>query len=100
MNTLTPYAAKADLKVEKHDELSEEQGVEKPKPVAELVRRIRHEAVATQTPTVICVHRPVFATILDALDLAPVSLATGEMLVTHLTEDCGVHAIERHRIHG
>jgi 8-oxo-(d)GTP phosphatase len=97
VNTLAPYAAKADLKIEKHDELSEEQGVDKPKPVLELVRKIRHAAVATQTPTVICVHRPVFGTILEALDLAPASLSTGEMLVTHLTQECAVHAVERHR---
>ena len=100
VNSLAPYASKADLKVEKHDELSEELGVDHPKPVIELVRNIRHAAVAGQIPTAICVHRPVFGTILEALDLAPVSLATGEMLVTHFTEDCQVHAIERHRTHG
>lgn len=100
VNTLAPYAAKAGLKIEKYDELSEEQGVDKPKPVAELVRRVRHDALANQTPTAICVHRPVLGTILEALDLAPTSLATGEMLVTHVTPDCVAHAIERHRSHG
>ena len=99
-STLAPYASKAGLKVEKHDELSEEQGIDKPRPVEELVRRIRQEAAASQTPTVICVHRPVFGTILEALDLAPASLATGEMLVTHVTADGETHSIERHRTHG
>ena len=52
--------------------------------------------LASQIPTAICIHRPVLPSILEALDLAPANLATGEMLVTHLTPD-GVHAIERHR---
>ncbi len=95
-----PYASKAGLKVDKHDELSEEQGVERPKAVIDLVRKVREATVATQTPTVICVHRPVLGTMLEALDLAPTTLATGEMLVAHLTAECGVHAIERHRVHG
>ena len=41
-------------------------------------------------------HRPVLPSILEALELAPATLATGEMLVTHLTAD-DVHAIERYR---
>ena len=98
--TVAPYASKAGLKVDKHDELSEEQGVERPKAVIDLVRKVREATVATQTPTVICVHRPVLGTMLEALDLAPTSLATGELLVVHLTAECGVHAIERHRVHG
>lgn len=100
VNTLAPYATEADLKIEKHDELSEEQGVDRPRPVVDLVTKMRQGALAGQTPTAICVHRPVFGTILDALDLAPTSLATGEMLVAHLTADGEVHAIERHRTYG
>jgi 8-oxo-(d)GTP phosphatase len=100
VSTLTPYADKAGVKIDKHDELSEEQGVAKPRAVADLVRRVRDEGLATQVPTAICVHRPVFATVLDALDLAPTSLATGELLVAHLTADGEAHAIERHRTPG
>ena len=36
-------------------------------------------------PTAICVHRPVLPHILDALDMAPATLVTGEFLVAHLT---------------
>ncbi len=100
VNTITPYATTAGIKIDKHDELSEEEGVAKPRLVAELVRKIRTDAISTATPTAICVHRPVFGTMLEVLDLAPASLATGEMLVVHLTDDCEVHAIERHRVHG
>ena len=48
-------------------------------------------------PTAICVHRPVLPHILDALEMAPATLVTGEFLVAHLTADGEVHAIERHR---
>ena len=69
--------------------------------MVELIRKIRDaRSLADGQPTAICVHRPVLPHILEALELAPASLATGEMLVTHLTADCDVHAIERHRTHG
>ena len=42
-------------------------------------------------------HRPVLPHILDALELAPATLVTGEFLVAHLTADGEVHALERHR---
>jgi 8-oxo-(d)GTP phosphatase len=43
------------------------------------------------------VHRPVLPHILDALDIAPATLATGEFLVAHLTAEGTVHALERQR---
>ena len=61
-----------------------------------LIGKIREGVLASGLPTAICVHRPVLPSILEALELAPATLATGEMLVTHLTAD-DVHAIERHR---
>jgi len=51
----------------------------------------------TGQPAAICVHRPVLPHILDALDMAPATLVTGEFLVAHLTASGDVHAIERHR---
>ena len=51
----------------------------------------------TGRPTAICVHRPVLPHILDALEMAPATLVTGEFLVAHLTGDGSVHAVERHR---
>jgi 8-oxo-dGTP diphosphatase len=98
--TLDPYTSTAGLKIDRHDELSEEEGVDKPRPVLDLVRRVREITASTATPTVICVHRPVLPTILEALELAPASLATGELLVAHLTVEGHVHAVERHRIPG
>lgn len=99
LTTLEPYAAAAKIGVETHDTLSEEVGTKDPDAVVRLVQKIREGVLASRTPTAICVHRPVLPSILEALDLAPATLATGEMLVTHLTAD-GVHAVERHRPQG
>ena len=96
LTTLEPYASAAKIGIETHDALTEEIGTEDPDGVIRLVGKIREGVVAGGLPTAICVHRPVLPSILEALDLAPATLATGEMLVTHLTSD-DVHAIERYR---
>lgn len=96
VTTMEPYAAHAQVGIETHETLTEEVGTADPDAVVRLVGKIREGVLASATPTAICVHRPVLPFILQALDLAPATLATGEMLVAHLTAD-GVHAIERHR---
>lgn len=96
LSTLEPYAVAAKVGIETHDTLTEEIGVKDPDAVVRLVEKIREGVLASRTPTAICVHRPVLPAILTALELAPASLSTGEMLVTHLSDE-GVHAIERHR---
>jgi 8-oxo-dGTP diphosphatase len=65
--------------------------------VAKLINKIRAGILESGQPTVICVHRPVLPHILDALEMAPATLVTGEFLVAHLTDDGEVHALERHR---
>lgn len=97
ISTLMPYAHSAELRVETFPQLSEERGTDDGIGVARLVTRIRNQAAADHLPTVISVHRPVLPHILDALDMAPASLVTGEFLVAHLTGDGEVHAVERHR---
>ena len=97
VSTLMPYAHSAELRVEMFPQLSEERGTDDATGVARLVTRIRNQAAADHLPTVICVHRPVLPHVLDALDMAPASLVTGEFLVAHLTGDGEVHALERHR---
>lgn len=96
LNTLEPYAAAAKIGIETHDSLTEEIGTSDPEGVVRLVGKIREGVLASGLPTAICVHRPVLPSILEALELAPATLATGEMLITHLTAD-DVHAIERYR---
>ncbi len=97
LSTVQPYTRSRDLPVEAVSRLSEEEGVDNPKEVAKLVRSIRSEILDTGQPTAICVHRPVLPHILDALDIVPTSLVTGEFLVAHLTAEGEVHALERHR---
>lgn len=97
VSTLMPYAHHRELRVETFGQLSEEEGSHDAKGVARLVTRIRNQTVADRRPTVICVHRPVLPHILEALEVAPTSLVTGEFLVAHLTGDGEVHALERHR---
>lgn len=95
--TLQPYAASAKLSLEQHAQLTEELGVGNARGVRKLVQAVRQVALSTGDPTAICIHRPVLPNILDALEIAPMQLATGEFLVAHLTATGIVHAIERHR---
>ncbi|CAA9299018.1 MAG: Hydrolase MutT1 [uncultured Friedmanniella sp.] len=97
ISTLMPYAHHRELRVETFGQLSEEEGASDARGVARLVTRIRNQALADRVPTVICVHRPVLPHVLEALDMVPTTLVTGEFLVAHLTGDGEVHALERHR---
>lgn len=97
LKTLLPYAHRQELPIDSYAQLSEEVGADDAKGVAKLIDRIRTSTLETGTPTAICVHRPVLPHILETLEMAPATLATGEFLVAHLTADGDVHAIERHR---
>jgi ADP-ribose pyrophosphatase YjhB (NUDIX family)/phosphohistidine phosphatase SixA len=95
--TVLPYAQEQELPIETHSLLSEEEGENNPKAVGRLLRKVRAATLKTGEPTAVCVHRPVLPHILDALDIAPATLVTGELLVAHLTSKGTVHALERHR---
>ena len=97
LKTLLPYAHRQELPIESYAQLSEEVGADDGKGVTKLISRIRATTLETGTPTAICVHRPVLPHILDALEMAPATLATGECLVAHLTAEGEVHAVERQR---
>jgi len=97
LSTLQPYAAATKHKITTYPGLTEEEGSDDPHGVAKIIRRVRSSTLRTGRPTAICVHRPVLPHVLDALDMAPTTLVTGEFLVAHLTEDGSVHALERHR---
>ncbi len=97
IGTLQPYADARQLTIDKFSQLTEEVGGDDPRAVAKLIVKLRTAVLATGEPTAICVHRPVLPHILDALDIAPATLVTGEFLVAHLTSDGEVHALERHR---
>ena len=95
--TVLPYAQQEELPIDTHRLLSEEEGENNAKGVGSLMRKIRAATLKTGESTAICVHRPVLPHILDALDIAPATLVTGELLVAHLTSEGTVHALERHR---
>jgi 8-oxo-dGTP diphosphatase len=95
--TMLPYAQQEELPIDTHRLLSEEEGENNAKGVGSLMRKIRAATLKTGESTAICVHRPVLPHILDALDIAPATLVTGELLVAHLTSKATVHALERHR---
>jgi len=97
VSTLLPYASSRNLRIESYDQLTEEQGANDGKAVAKIMTKVRAAALSASEPTVVCVHRPVLPHILEALDLAPATLVTGEFLVAHLTAKAEVHAVERHR---
>ena len=95
--TVLPYAHQHELAVETYSLLTEEEGEDDPKSVGKLIRKVRDTTLESGEPTVVCVHRPVLPHILDALEIPPTTLVTGEFLVGHLVADGTVHALERHR---
>jgi 8-oxo-dGTP pyrophosphatase MutT (NUDIX family)/phosphohistidine phosphatase SixA len=97
VGTLVPYSKAREIPIQRHDQLSEEEGADDPDGVAKLVESVRDDALITGQPTALCVHRPVLPHVLAALDLPPTTLVTGEFLVAHLTANGSVHALERHR---
>jgi 8-oxo-dGTP diphosphatase len=95
--TMLPYAQQEELPIDTHRLLSEEEGENNAKDVGRLMRKIRAATLKAGESTAICVHRPVLPHILEALNIAPATLVTGELLVAHLTSEGAVHALERHR---
>jgi 8-oxo-dGTP pyrophosphatase MutT (NUDIX family) len=95
--TVLPYAHQHELALDTYSLLTEEEGERDPKSVTKLIRKVGAAAVEGGQPTAICVHRPVLPHILNALDIPPTTLVSGEFLVAHLTSDGTVHALERHR---
>ena len=95
--TVLPYAHEHELAIATYSLLTEEEGEDEPKSVGKLIRKIRDATLECGEPTAVCVHRPVLPHILDALNIPPTTLVTGEFLVAHLVADGTVHALERHR---
>jgi len=95
--TVLPYAHEHELAIETYGLLTEEEGEDDPKSVGKLIRKIRDATLESGEPTAVCIHRPVLPHILDALNIPPTTLVTGEFLVAHLVADGTVHALERHR---
>ena len=77
VETVTPYATAAGLKVREDEGLSEEHATRKSLTLA------AEKALASMKNTVLCSHRPVLPDLFEVLGLEPVGLAPGEMAVLH-----------------
>jgi 8-oxo-(d)GTP phosphatase len=75
--TVAPYAEAGGLKLEEYDGLSEEDAS------AESVLEIVDELLEAGDGSVLCTHRPVLPTVLDALGLEQVRLDPAGMVVVH-----------------
>ncbi|MDN6304070.1 MAG: NUDIX hydrolase [Brachybacterium sp.] len=102
--TIEPLATVEGLKVRTKDALTEAGHAEHPARTAAVIDRV----LAQARPTVVCTHRPVLPTVIDAVRAVAAPgvalelphedpyLAAGEALVLHSTADGRVVAIERH----
>jgi 8-oxo-dGTP diphosphatase len=90
LETVTPYADTTGWSLEIADGVSEEGAT--PSSVAEVVDGL----VAGDESAVLCTHRPVLPSVLDALGLEDTKLEPGSMLVVHLRQGT-VTATELHR---
>ncbi|WP_036508122.1 NUDIX hydrolase [Nocardioides sp. URHA0020] len=91
LDTVTPYVATTGWPIEIADGVSEEGAS------AEAVVEVTDRLVAGDGSAVLCTHRPVLPSVLDALGVADTKLEPGAMLVVHLRQGT-VTATEVHRI--
>lgn len=89
VDTVRPYADAAGLDVHVHDELSEEDAT------VEGVLDVVDDVLPGREGVVLCSHRPVLPTIIDALGAEDATLELGEVLVVHLRKR-RIVATERH----
>ena len=97
VQTLKPFAKAQRHEVETWATLSEEQGVENPKTVETLMKRLLQQTVASAEPVVVCGHRPVLPIMLKALGIPPRTLQPGAAVLAHLDSRGRTVAAEVHR---
>ena len=95
-HTLKPFGKARGLKVEKTAVLTEEVGVDQPKAVTALMRKLASRT-AEGTAAAVCGHRPVLPTMLAALGLPDQAFHPAEALVVHLDSQAAVLAVEMHK---
>ncbi len=96
VKTVRPFAKAHGFAVATYDELTEERGMTDPKTVSKVIRKLARVAAAEQQPTVVCGHRPVLPTMLEALGLPPRAMAPATALVVHLDKTGQPLAVEMH----
>jgi 8-oxo-dGTP diphosphatase len=89
VQTVAPYAAASGWPVQETDGLSEEDAT------AGSVVEVVDELLQARESALLCTHRPVLPTVLDALGIEADKLAPGELLVVHHRKS-RVRAVERY----
>ena len=89
VQSLAPYAAFSGWPLEQTDDLSEEDAT--PRSVVEIL----DDLLEDKECAVLCTHRPVFPSVLDALGIEADRLAPGELLVVHHRKG-RIAAVERY----
>ncbi|MBF4765370.1 NUDIX hydrolase [Nocardioides islandensis] len=89
VQTVAPYAAASGWPVQEVDGLSEEDAT------AGSVVEVVDELLQARESALLCTHRPVLPTVLDALGIEADKLAPGELLVVHHRKS-RVRAVERY----
>lgn len=97
MQTLAPYGKMTGHDVEGWTILSEEIGEGNPKGVAKHMRRLANEAVSAGVSTIVCGHRPVLPTMLEAIGVPDRMMQTAATVIVHLDAAARVVAHEFHR---
>ncbi|MGJ6979919.1 NUDIX hydrolase [Aestuariimicrobium soli] len=97
VQTLEPFAARAEIELERAAEFSEESFEDDPAPVRKTMRELL--ASAAQSPgrgLAVCGHRPVLPEMREAIFAPTDPMLTGEVQVLHVDADGGIIAVERH----
>jgi 8-oxo-dGTP diphosphatase len=89
VQTVAPYAASTGWAAQETDALSEEDAT------AESVLEVVDDLLHTKESALLCTHRPVLPTVLDAIGVEADKLAPGELLVVHHRK-ARVVAVERY----
>jgi 8-oxo-(d)GTP phosphatase len=94
--TVQPFAEATELAVEGWSALSEEDAERNPQAVIELTSQLAEHAWQSDTPTLICAHRPVLPAMLKTIGIPEQSLPPGGSLIVHLGPAGAVVAVETH----
>ncbi|MCL2783269.1 MAG: NUDIX hydrolase [Propionibacteriaceae bacterium] len=91
LETLQPYAGKAQVPIEQIDALSEEGAMCDPAGVGKTMAGLRGRLLKTGVPVAVCSHRPVLPAMIDELgiDAQYSVMRPGEVLVAHLDAATG-----------
>ena len=103
LSTVAPYAQRANVKVKTRPEFTENANAKKPK----ATQKALLEIIALGKPAIVCTHRPVLPTMIEALEASAskslkiklhlaAALKPGSFTVVHLSADQKIVEVETH----